>query len=73
MGAGDGSGPDEQQRSSPRQAGGQGGGSEERNQSELRHQHADDEQRLRHGDVVERRVATCEPPAVGRRPSKGAG
>ena len=45
MGAGDGSGP--QRRGQAGQA-----GRKERSERELWHEHADDEQRIRHGDVV---------------------
>ena len=50
MGAGDGNGPE--------QRCGQAGEAErqERRQPQLRHEHADDEQRLRHRDVAERRL-----------------
>ena len=50
MGAGDGRGPD--QRGQAGQAGG-----EERSQCQLRHEHADDEQRVRHRDVVDDRLS----------------
>jgi hypothetical protein len=49
MGAGDGSGPEHR-----RQAG--QAGFEERGEFQLRHEHANDEQRVRYGDVVERGV-----------------
>jgi antitoxin PrlF len=56
MGAGDGSGP-QQQHHRNAQAGPQGRRGEDRDEPQLRHQHADDEQRVRYGDVVERGVA----------------
>ena len=49
MGAGDGSGPGKRSQGSE-------GGAQERHQPQLRHEHADDEQRFRHRGVVERRV-----------------
>ena len=50
MGAGDGNGPER----SGQQAGQAGG--QDRSREHLRHEHADDEQRLRHGDVAQRRL-----------------
>lgn len=49
MGAGDGSGP---QHRKARQ-----GGRQERSEREFRHEHAADEQRIRHGDVAQRGVS----------------
>ena len=57
MGAGDGSGPGKRSQGSE-------GGAQERHQSQLRHEHAADEQRFRHCGVVERSVV----PTQGGRP-----
>jgi hypothetical protein len=58
MGAGGGNGPSQRyERHCDRrsaQATCQGGGVQERHQPQLRHEHADDVQRLRHVDVAER-------------------
>ena len=60
MGAGDGSGP---------QRCGQAGqaGRKERSERELWHEHADDEQRIRYGDVAQRRVSGVSTPAPRER------
>jgi len=53
MGAGYGNGPKQQHRG---EAARQGGGAQERHQPQLRHEHADDEQCLRHRRLAERRL-----------------
>ena len=75
MGAGYGNGPGQQQCHPPgrgTQTGGQGGGAQERHQSQLRHEHADDVQRVRHLDVAQRRVNWVPPrSAFGASPPGG--
>ena len=64
MGAGDGCGPERN---------GQAGqaGIEDGSKQHVRHEHADDEQCIRHGDVAERRLTAKQSPATQTRPRAG--